>query len=264
MFYLAFLFLIGTVIGSFLNVCIHRIPRGESIVYPSSHCPFCGNKLKAIDLVPLLGFLFLGGKCRYCRKQISWRYPLVEGLTGALFVLCGLHFIASPLWLVFSLGFVSVMLMLFFIDLEHMVVPDTVSVIAIFWGYAFNFIRTFYFLEKGSGFNPFLSALIGMLLAYGTLYSIGVLGQFIFKKEAMGEGDLYIGAVLGACLGWQGALSAIFLAYLLAGVTAIFLLLLRRLKFGDYMPFGPALVSGGLLVFFYGRQLLNWYLNLYF
>lgn len=264
MLYLIFLFILGTVVGSFLNVCIHRLPRGQSIIFPPSHCPNCGKTLGALDLVPLLGYFLLKGKCRYCGELISFRYPLVELITGILFVGIALSFpvAASPLEFAFYILFSCLMIVVFFTDLEHQVVPDSISVSGIFLGLLFNYVKGMFFYE-GTGLNPFLSALFGMLLGYLLFYLIGRTGKAFFKKEVMGEGDLYLTAFLGAYLGWQGVLLAVFLAYLLAGAVALVLLVLKKIKMGEYVPFGPALVMGGFLTLFFGKQFVSWYLGLF-
>ncbi|MBU0671435.1 MAG: prepilin peptidase [Candidatus Margulisbacteria bacterium] len=263
MLYLFLLFVIGTIVGSFLNVCIHRLPRGESIIFPASHCPLCHQRLKAFDLVPILTYLFLRGQCRYCKAPISSRYPLVEFMTGAFFVVAAIKFPLLSLSFWFAAVFSALLIIVFFVDLEQMVVPDVVSVGGISLGLLYNLARALAFPQAGEA-NPFWSALAGVILGFLLFFLIGALGKFLFKKEAIGEGDLFLAAMLGACLGWQQLLLAVFLAYLLAGVVSLVLLAAGKLKMGDYVPFGPALVSGGLVALFFGQQILNWYLNLFY
>jgi leader peptidase (prepilin peptidase)/N-methyltransferase len=264
MLHLIFLFILGTIIGSFLNVCIHRLPRGESIIYPASHCPQCNRRLGTIDLIPIFGYFLLGGKCRYCRANIPFRYPLVELISGLLLVGVALKFPPTkfPLEFIFYILFSFLCIIVFFTDLEEQVIPDSVSVTGIFAGLIFNYLKGIFF-SRGEAMNPFLSALFGMLLGYVLLYLIAKAGRMWFKKEVMGEGDLYLVAFLGAYLGWQGALLSIFLAYLLAGVVTLPLLLFGKVKMKSYVPFGPALVAGGILSLFFGQQLINWYLGLF-
>jgi leader peptidase (prepilin peptidase) / N-methyltransferase len=254
------LFIIGTIIGSFLNVCIHRLPREESIVFPASHCPYCDHQLAVLDLIPILSYLFLLGRCRYCRRPISWRYPLVETITGLLFVAVAVKYLPEPLSLAFGLLLVALCIISFFIDLEHMVIPDAVSMTGIFAGLGYNYLRSLLYGNNHDSGLTFLSAVQGLLVGAGLLFLIGLFGKVIFKKEAMGEGDLYLGALFGAFLGWQGVLLTIFLAYLLAGIGVIGLLLARKVEFDGYIPFGPALTLGGLLTFFYGQEIIAWYL----
>ena len=258
-----FLFILGTIVGSFLNVCIHRLPRGESIVFPASHCPQCGHKLSALDLLPVLSCLFLRGKCRYCRARISWRYPLVEMVTGLFFVTAALRVPWGSFDFFFAVIFLSLLVIIFFIDLENLVIPDLISFGGILWGLAYHYLLTFSATDK-IAFSPWLSALIGLLAGYSLLYLIGLLGRIWFQQEAIGEGDLYLAALLGACLGLEGVLLAVFLAYLVAGIVIAVLLAARRVKMGDYVPFGPALVAGGILTFYFKEQILGWYLRVFF
>jgi len=211
-----------------------------------------------LDLIPILGYFFLLGKCRYCQAPISWRYPLVELVTGALFVTVALFF-PNPLELVFCLFFMAILIVIFFVDLEHQVIPDMMSLGGIGLGLVFNFSKSFFY--KGQGGNPFISALIGMFLGWAIFYLIGKLGKWVFKKDAIGEGDLYLAAMLGAFLGWPEMLLAVFLSYLFAGIVALVFLALGKIKMGEYIPFGPALVVGGILTLFFSQQIINWYLN---
>ena len=261
---LIFFFILGAVFGSFLNVCIYRLPRGESIFHPPSHCPHCKKKIALIDLVPIISYVFLRGKCRYCQSPISFRYPLVEIITGLSFVLTAMAFPPQKNFLdfMFALIFVFFMIMVFFSDLETQVVPDAANFGGIVFGLTFNFLRGL----NSSGeaiFAPFLSAFSGMILGSALLFLIGWLGKIVFKKDAMGEGDLYLGAFLGAYLGWQGVLLSIFLAYLLAGVFCIGLLLMRKVKLEEYIPFGPALALGGAITLFFGPQIIAWYVGMF-
>lgn len=250
-----FWLVLGAAVGSFLNVCIYRLPRGESIVYPPSHCPSCGKKLIAPDLIPFVSYFLLFGKCRYCKARISFRYPLVELLTALGFVFSWMNFQGDVLRLIFQLIFISVLIIIFFTDLELQVIPDAVSFSGIFAGLTYNLLH--------GGFSQFLSAFCGMLLGFLLLYAVGKLGELWFKKEVMGQGDFYLAALLGAGLGSGGALLSIFLAYLLAAAAALVFLALRKLKFGQYIPFGPALAAGGIITLFWGEGIWLWYLGIF-
>lgn len=250
-------FIFGLVVGSFLNVCIHRLPRGESVVLPGSSCPGCQHKLQVIDLIPVLSYLILKGRCRYCRQAISIRYPLVELLTGALFGAIALTF-TQPLTIAFYWVFASLMIVTFFADWELQVIPDIINFMGIIFGLGFNLIRTMDTLS----YEFFYSSLIGIVAGYLILSAVALLGRLAFKKEAVGEGDLFLVALLGAFLGWQLMLLALFLGYVVAGVCAISLLVRQKVNFGAYVPFGPALAVGGLISLFYGQQLIAWYLSL--
>lgn len=243
-------FILGLVVGSFLNVCIHRLPRGESVVYPASHCAGCGAKLSPFDLVPVLGYCFLRGRCRYCKAMISPRYPMVELLAGGIFVLSWFYSFGNPAYFFLQSFFGAVLLVIFFVDLERQVIPDVMTILGIAAGLLYGFLR-----------GEILSSLSGMLLGFSLLYLISFLGKLYFKKEVMGEGDLYLAALLGAGLGWVGILVSIFLAYVLAALVSLLLLISGKVKFGQYIPFGPALAGGGLIVLFWGNKLIAWYLS---
>lgn len=245
---LLILFILGSAVGSFLNVCIHRLPRGESIVFPPSHCPNCNSAIKVLDLVPLFGYFFLDGKCRDCKQPISPRYPMVELLSGIAFPVVWLFSGADFFSFILQIIFILLCLLIFFTDLEQQLIPDGAWIIGIIAGLSYNFNW---------------SAVAGMLLGFFLLFSIGWLGKWWYKKEAMGEGDYFIGAFLGAFLGWQGVLLSIFAAYLIAAAVAVVLLLSKKSKFGEYIPFGPALVGGGIIAFFFGPAVIKWYLGIF-
>jgi leader peptidase (prepilin peptidase)/N-methyltransferase len=247
-------FIIGAAIGSFLNVCIYRLPRGESIVFPSSYCPNCRRKLLPLDLIPILGYLFLRGRCRFCKERISLRYPLVEIITGALFSFSWWYFQGH--YLGFSLGALlsCFCIVMFFIDLDHQLIPDVITIPGMLTGLVLNYILGSYY---------FVSALLGVFAGFVILYAISRLGSLLFRKEAMGEGDWLAAAFLGAFLGWQNLLIGIFLGFVIAGIIAGFLLLIGKARLGEYLPFGPALTVGGMLAFFFGNQLLAWYFKFF-
>ena len=247
------LFILGTIVGSLLNVCIHRLPRGESIVFPASHCPQCQNRLTPLDLIPILSFVFLKGRCRYCQAKIAGRYPLVELLTAGLFVLAGYYFPleSSLLALIFSLVFISLLLVAAFIDWAELVIPDVISYSGIALGLLYNWLT-----------GNILNAVLGMALGYIFIWLVARLGKMAFKKEAMGEGDLYLAAFIGAFLGWKLMAAAFFLSYLFAAAVAGVFLIWGRVKMGQPVPFGPALAVGAIAALFWGTKLINWYVGL--
>ncbi|MCU0641152.1 MAG: prepilin peptidase [Candidatus Margulisbacteria bacterium] len=251
---LLFAFGLGTVLGSFLNVCIYRLPRGESLIFPGSHCPHCGRQLSAFELFPLISFLLLRGRCRGCQVLINPRYPLVELLMGLLTALAFLLAAGNWLWLFFACFIVGCLLAIFFIDLELQVIPDALSYAGIGAGLLYNLIR-------GPG-TYFVSALIGACLGYLILFAIAWAGRLIFRQEALGEGDLFLAALLGACFGWQGLLLALLLSYLGAAAVLLAFLAVGRIKMGQPVPFGPALATGGIVTLFWGEQIIRWYLFL--
>jgi len=245
-----FIIILGAVVGSFLNLCIHRLPRSESIIFPASHCPKCGHRLGFLDLVPILGYFLLRGRCRYCKAPISFRYPFVEILTVFLFAMVYLRS-SHPLDQFFLLIFSALLILIFFVDLEHQVIPDAAVYPGIACGLLYNFAR---------GTNALVLALAGTVLGYILFWLIAKLGKWWFKKEAMGEGDLFLAALLGAFLGAQLLLVALFLTYVIAGIFSLFLLVSGRVRFGEYIPFGPYLVAGAFCALFFGERILNWYL----
>lgn len=243
-------FLLGTCIGSFLNVCIFRLPLNESIIFPSSHCPNCNNKLRPYDNIPLMSFFLLRGKCRFCRTKISWQYPLIELTTGLLFALAAIRFGVQWNTLI-ALVLISASLVISVIDLKIQIIPNVISLPGILLGLLAS-------LLPFSSVH-FLNALYGMLLGGGLFYLVAVL-----SRGGMGGGDIKLIAMFGAFLGWQNCLVTIFLAVLLGSIVGIGLMLLKRKGRKDPIPFGPFLCIGALISFFYGQEILHWYLNLSF
>jgi leader peptidase (prepilin peptidase)/N-methyltransferase len=248
-----FIFLLGCVIGSFLNVCIHRLPRGESILHPPSHCPKCQNKIQWYDNIPILSYLLLRGKCRHCKGDISPRYPIVEALTGFLFVLLNLNssFVIRHSSFYFNAFFVSILIIAFFADLEEQIIPDEVIYLGIPVALLYAALR-----------GRITEAVIGSTLGFLLLFLVQKLGAFLFKKEALGGGDIKLAALFGAQLLWQGLLLSLVLGYLIGAGEALLLLALRRKKWGEYIAFGPALVSGAFLTLFFGQQIIEFYFKL--
>ncbi|OGC12116.1 hypothetical protein A3K48_06590 [candidate division WOR-1 bacterium RIFOXYA12_FULL_52_29] len=250
-----FLFIIGAVVGSFLNVCIHRLPRNESVVWPASHCPACGKQLFPWELFPIVSYLVLRGRCSGCRSPISLRYPLVEALSAFFFVATWQFTFGDPVSFLFYLIFVLGLLVIVFIDLEHMLIPDTVSMGGCFFGLVFAGLKA-----NGAGsLAPLGDALFGGALGFLFFLMVAKLGGMWFKKEVVGEGDFYLAAFLGTYLGPVGLVVALFVAYLSAALAAIVLLLGKKVKMDNYLPFGPPLAFGGVVALFFGQAILNWY-----
>ena len=240
-------FVIGALVGSFLNVCIYRLPLDQSIAYPASHCPHCKHKLNALDLFPLLSFLVLRGKCRYCQVAIPARYFMVELLTALLFGASSMVFVDTSK-LFFSLYFIASLIVIFFIDWEHMVISDWVVFPAIGMALFFQLLN-----------GNVVMALLGAFVGGAVLFCIGFFGEKIYKKPAMGEGDYFLGILLGAFFGWQFCLLAIFLAFIIAFIFVLPFLLFKKLEIVDQIAFGPALATSALVVLFFGQQILDWY-----
>lgn len=250
----AAIFLIGASVGSFLNVCIYRLPRGKSIVTPSSRCPSCGTPILALDNIPILSYLILRGRCRACGERISPRYPFVEALSGALYVAVlwrlGMGW-QTPLYLVF----VSALIVITFIDLDYQIIPDGISIP----GTAVGIAAGMFILNDPFGAGERLGVLntfLGAALGFGLYYIIAVA-----SRGGMGGGDIKLMAMIGAFLGWKGVLMTTFAGSLLGSVVGVFLMVVMGKGRKTKIPFGPFLAVGALISLFTGREVLNWYLG---
>jgi leader peptidase (prepilin peptidase)/N-methyltransferase len=242
----------GLLIGSFLNVCIHRLPREESLVLPGSHCPACQAPIRPWDNIPLLSFLLLRGRCRGCGNPISWRYPLVEALTGGLFALTVERFGPTPLalsLLVFLAGLVVVA----GIDIDHQIIPNVITLPGIPLGIALGLFL---------GEPPILDRILGTLGGAGFLYLVLFYGGVLYGQEVMGEGDLNLIALIGAFLGWRGVAISILIGCLSGSAVGLMLIATGRLTRRQHMPFGPFLCLGAMVALFWGEELVAWYLHL--
>lgn len=244
---LIFAAMFGLVFGSFLNVCIYRIPKEKSIAWPPSFCPQCRARIKPYDNIPVLSYLILGGKCRNCKKTISVQYPLVELLTAALSVLCVWRYGLS-VWTFVLLAAVYALIILSVIDLELMIIPDRFSLGLIVLGLAFAWCNPNF---EGVWWQKTLSSLLGAGVGLFGVLALALIGTWIFKKEAMGGGDVKLMGGIGALVGWEGVLSTMILASFTALVYAVFLMIVRRKKKTDPIPFGPFLSIGALVNLFY-------------
>jgi leader peptidase (prepilin peptidase)/N-methyltransferase len=242
--------LAGLCVGSFLNVCIHRLPSRTSIVFPASRCPVCGHLLAWTDNIPVVSYLALRGRCRYCRAPISARYPIVEALTCGIFVLHWLVFGPTPLLLV-RLVFACALVVLFAIDLEHQILPNVITLPGIVAGFLCSL-----FLPPG----PVMS-LAGIALGGGLLWAIAEGWYRLRKVEAMGFGDVKMLAMVGAFLGVKLVMLTFVLSSLIGGVVATVLVVTRRADMATKVPFGTMLAAAALVASLYGERLLAWYLS---
>ncbi|MCL2219132.1 MAG: prepilin peptidase [Chitinispirillia bacterium] len=262
LFYLAILAFSGLCAGSFFNVLIWRIPRSESIAWPPSHCTGCGGKIKGYDNIPVVSYLILGGKCRYCKVRISPIYPLVEVLTAAalvgFWILLDIT-IRQPWYMniVPALQLASLVLLIpiAVIDIRHYIIPD-------------RFTLVFLALSLGAAFIPGglspIQSLLGLLAGGGSLFLMGVIGTYLLKKgDAMGMGDVKLMAWFGALFGAQAALLGIAFGALLGSVAGGVMILLKKLGDEHRIPFGPFLGAGTAVALFFGDPLLQWYLGLF-
>ncbi len=247
--------LLGAILGSFANVCIWRMPRDESIVRPPSHCPRCGHRLAWWENVPVLSYLFLRGRCRTCRERISVRYPLVELFTILLSLLVW-WWTGDPIdyLLYFCLLFVPLVIVTV-IDLEHRIIPDEISLPGIPVGIA---VHTITHASMGYGWAA-LDGLLGALVGGGVLFLVAFAYEKLKKQEGLGGGDIKLIAMLGAFLGWRAAILTLFAASLLGSIVGLILVLILRKGMKYAIPFGPFLVAGGMLYFFFGNNFLRWY-----
>ena len=215
-------FVLGSCVGSFLNVCIYRMPREQSIVRPPSRCPKCERPIAWFDNIPILSFVLLRARCRHCRQPVSWRYPIVESLTGIATVTIFSRFGVTPVAMVYA-AFVYGLIVCSVIDLEFQIIPDEISV-------------------------------GGLVVGGGLLYLTGLLGDFIFRKESMGGGDIKLLAMAGSVLGWKLVTLTFFIAPVFALIPGLFVLLLKR---SHVIPYGPFLSIGLVVSLFVGPELLR-------
>lgn len=243
-----FIFLLGTVIGSFINTCIYRIPRGKSVAYPPSYCPQCGYNLKPADLIPIFSYLLLKGKCRKCREAISGQYILVEILTGFMFTLAFIKFGLTIEFLIAAVLITSLIISAF-IDLKYQVIPDKVVLTTFIMGLLLNIL-----INK----ENILYHLMGFALGGGTIFLIVVL-----SRGGMGGGDIKLFAAVGIFLGFRLTALALLLSFILGSFAGIVLVLLKRKKINDAIPFGPFIALASVISLFVGEKILAWYLGLF-
>lgn len=230
-------FIVGIIFGSFYNVVGYRIPKGESILYPSSHCTNCNHKLKAYELIPIFSFLFLKRKCTKCGSKISWFYPIFEFLTGVSFVLSYLVFGLS-LECLYSITFISMLLIVIISDYQTMTIPDSVL---IFFSLILIFIKFFI-----NGVDSIGISLINAVLAFVFMLLLKLFGDFIFKKESMGGGDIKLMAVFGFVLGFPLSIVSVFLSAFIALPISLIIL---KIKKTHEIPFGPFLSIAAIIIF---------------
>jgi len=258
MFYVLW-FILGLVVGSFLNVLIYRLPRQEQFVRGRSFCPHCKKILKAKDLVPLVSFILLKGKCRYCRTKISFQYPLIELVTGILFVFLAYYYQIGADWgnILFwrNLIIVSGLVVVFMTDLKHFLLFDVVTWFLIFVAVISNFVIAIMSPSWQSSLENFILA--------------GVIGCLFFWSQRalsrglwVGQGDVYLGLLMGLLLGIKGLIVALFFSYVLGAIVSLHLLITKQKKMKSQLPFGVFLTLGIFVSLFWGEKILTWYLGL--
>lgn len=249
-----FSFLLGLILGSFLNVCIYRIPRRESIVYPSSNCPECGRPIRFYDNIPLLSYMILLGKCRTCGKPIPIRYPLVELVTGLLSMALFMKFGPTAHYPLFLL-FCAALLVISFIDLQHQIIPDVISLPGILLGFGFSVF----------GFTglSWLDSFIGIVGGGGFLFVVAILFERLARKEGMGGGDVKLLAMMGAWMGWRALPFIILISSFAGTVIGGGSLLISGRSYRTKIPFGPFLALAALIYLFFGTEFVSWYYQLF-
>ena len=244
-------FILGAVIGSFLTVCVYRVPKGQSVVAPRSACPHCGRKICWYDNVPLLSFIWLLGRCRACHAGIPRRYPIIELANGLGYLLVVWRFGLTWPTIVYA-GLVSVFLVVAWIDWDHKIIPDVITLPGIVVG----FFCASFLLPTG-----WVNSLIGLLVGGGVLLALAWVSPFLFGKEGIGGGDIKFLAMVGVFLGWQQAILTLMVGSVVGAVVGIILLATKVLKKGQYIPFGPYLALGGLIAVVWGTELWHWYFH---
>jgi leader peptidase (prepilin peptidase)/N-methyltransferase len=247
-----FIFVFGMCIGSFLNVCIYRLPASQSIVRPRSRCPECGKTIAFYDNIPVLSYLWLKGRCRNCRATIALRYPIVELLTG-LFALATFLKFGQSLEALIYFAFMACLLVVTFIDLDHRIIPDIITLPGIPICFAASFAIT------SVGYKD---ALLGILVGGGSLFGVAWIYSLITKKEGMGGGDIKLLAMMGALVGLKGVVFTIFVSSLVGTLSGLAVMLQSRRGMKMAVPFGPFLAIGCITYVFFGTELIAWYFNL--
>lgn len=258
------IFIYGLIIGSFLNVVILRLEEWETILRGRSHCPECKTTLAWYDLVPVMSFVTLGGKCRYCKKNISWQYPLVELATAILLVIAWQMVSGQSLPIEWQIGYmafytlmIAALMVIFVYDLYHYIIPDEVVWPAIILAGAYGLLV--------AGVLSHSPGEAARNLALGGIIGAGIPALISVPSGGkwMGYGDIKLGALVGLLLGFPVAVMGIFAAFVLGGLVGVILLAGKKKGLKSMVPFGPFLVTGAIIGLFYGREIIDWYLNLF-
>ncbi len=252
LFYSSLFFVLGAAVGSFLNVCISRIPNGESIISPGSHCPKCGCSIKPYDNIPILSYILLGGRCRSCRQAIDFRYWAVEVLTAFLFLIFYWR-LGFSYTLPLALLFTAVMIAVGFIDLGSKIIPNVITIPGIAVALVFSGLR---------GSSSLGNSILGIAVGGGGLLAVAGLGSIVFDKESVGGGDIKLAAMIGAFWGWKIVLATLLLSFLSGGIGGIVLLSTKKaVNVQGVIPFGPFIAASAILALFYGQDIVNLYLS---
>ncbi len=242
-------FIFGAIFGSFLNVVIYRLPRGESIIYPPSHCPVCGAKILPRDNIPILSYIILKGKCRHCGANISPVYIVVESLTALIFTFGFLYYGFSFNLLEF-LTFSLILIPVAFIDWNTMLIPDTLSLGGIIIGLVFSIFS-----------GKIIHSLLGGVISGAILLLFAVIGKWIFRKEAMGFGDVKLAVMLGVFVGWQGFIILLVIASFIGAIYGIIMEIKAKIE-DSKIPFAPFLAIGGIIAYIISKYIINLYFRI--
>lgn len=243
--------LAGLLIGSFLNVVIHRLPRKQSLIWPGSHCPACGTSIGPWDNIPLLSYAFLKGCCRGCGIHITGRYPTVEAVNGLAYSLIVWYFGLGWQSVIYA-AFFSALLVVSYIDLDYQIIPDAITLP----GMVLGVVAAVLALPIG-----LLDSILGLLLGGGVLFVLAWASPYLFGKEGMGGGDIKLLAMIGAFLGWKPVLLTMLLGAILGAIVGVALIALKVLRRDQYLPFGPFLACGAIISMFFHQQLFSWYIG---
>ncbi len=271
MLFAVFATFFGACVGSFLNVCIYRIPRDESVITPRSHCPKCNTLIPWYLNVPVLSWLVLRGRCASCRETISFRYTLVELFTAMLFLAVFMKWAAPaaarmlpiphPLLIPVYWLFLAGLILGTFVDFEHFIIPDSVTIGGMVAGPLISALVPVLH-GKELWWQGLFSSCVGLFVGFGLLYAVAWIGSKIFKKEAMGFGDVKLMGAIGAFLGWQSVLFTIFISSLLGSVCGLAMIALGQAKMQSRIPFGPYISAAAAIWLFWGQSIINLYLGL--
>lgn len=260
-------FIFGSIAGSFLNVCIHRMPLGESVVWPRSHCPKCKKRIPGYDNIPFLSYILLKGRCRFCKEKISFRYFIVELLTALMLVALFRRYGLSYDFF-FYMVLASGLIIATFVDIQHRIIPDEISVGGIIVGFILSTIKGFNLSPLAFSFSPLVNSLLGILAGGGIIYITGFVFDLVYFKllkkppiqgetESIGGGDVKLLAMIGAFLGWKGALLTFFFAPFLGLIIGVINLIVKK---DHTIPYGPFLSLGAFLSLFWGPRIISLFL----